>query len=133
MPPAAQSNFLVKIHGVTEGYFPRCSGGHVRSERSKSWDGGRKKPETLAGFPSRQDLSTGRDYKPARDEPYLRPLRDQVGRFRTTVSVQPTDEDLNPIEQPRVYVDALLVELNEPETDAASGTPARFELVWDVS
>jgi hypothetical protein len=132
MGAAAQSNFLVKIHGVTTGYFPRCSGAHIKVERTKSWDGGQRKPETLAGFPTIDDLHTGRDFDPSRDEPVLRQLRPVVGRYRTTVSVQPTDPDLSPLESPRVYPNALLVELNEVEADAASGTPARFEFVWSV-
>lgn len=132
MPPITQANFLVKIGGVTVGYFPRCAGGHTRTARSRSWDGGARKPVTLAGFPTQEDLTTGRDYDPERDEPVLRQLRPLAGRFRTVVSVQPTNANLEPIEQPRVYPDALLVEVNEPETDSGSNTPARFELVWAV-
>ena len=132
MTAITQANFLVKIHGVTVGYFARCTGGHTRTARSRSWDGGQRRPTTLAGNPTLEDLTVGRDYDPERDEPVLRQLRPVAGRFRTTVSVQACDANYQPLEQPRVYPNALLGDVNEPEADAASNTPARFELVWAV-
>lgn len=131
--PISQANFLVKIHGITVGYFPRCAGGHVKTQRSRSYDGGDRIGTVLAGNRTLEDLVTGRDYDPARDEPVLRQLRPVAGRYRTTVSVQAVDANLAPIEAPRVYPNALLGDINEPEADAANGqTASRFELVWAV-
>lgn len=133
MTAAAQRDFLVRIGNITTGYFPRCTGGSPKSAVSESWDGGRPQPEKLTGPAILDNVEVSRDYDARRDEPVLRALRPLTGEWRTTLSVTPCDRDLNPIEAPRVYPHAILIELHEPEVDAGSGTPARWSLVFGVA
>lgn len=131
MPKSAQRQFLVKVAGI-EGYFATKSGGDITAETSKVYDGGSDTPDVLAGPAEVDDISCSRAYDLQRDEPILRQLRRQVGRFSTTVSVTPTDRDLIAVGQPVVYPDALLTGVVEPETDASSGDAAEFELTFAV-
>ena len=128
---SAQRQFLVKVAGI-EGYFATKSGGDITAETSKVYDGGSDTPDVLAGPAEVDDISCSRAYDLQRDEPILRQLRRQVGRFSTTVSVTPTDRDLIAVGQPVVYPDALLTGVVEPETDASSGDAAEFELTFAV-
>lgn len=131
MAKSAQRQFLVKVAGI-EGYFATKSGGDITAETSKVYDGGSDTPDVLAGPAEVDDISCSRSYDLQRDEPILRQLRRQVGRFSTTVSVTPTDRDLIAVGQPVVYPDALLTGVVEPETDASSGDAAEFELTFSV-
>lgn len=127
---AAQRQFLVKVTGI-DGYFSSKSGGDVEGDVTTVYDGGSLKPEKLGGPAAPGQVTVGRPYDPERDAPVLRRLRGIVNRWRTTVSVQPTDGDLTPIGPPTVYANALLVRVSDPEHDAESGDAARLELVFD--
>lgn len=131
MPKAAQRQFLVTVAGV-RGFFATKSGGDVSSDVSTVYDGGSLTPEKLASPATADDVTVGRPYDPARDASELARLRPLVGRWRTTVSVQPTDADLIAVGRPVVYANALLVGLTDPEADAASGDAATFELTFAV-
>jgi hypothetical protein len=128
---ASQRQFLVKAAGI-EGYFMTKSGGNISSDTNKVYDGGKTEPEVIASPAEADDVTISRGFDPYRDGPILADLRRRVGRFRTTVSVTPTDEDLVAIGEPTVYPDALLTGLNEPEHDAGSGDAATFELTFAI-
>lgn len=128
---AAQRQFLVKVSGI-DGYFATKTGGDTSSDASDVYDGGSLTPEKLASPATSDDITVGRPYDPERDQPVINRLRAQVGRHRTTVSVQPTDADLVAIGAPTTYANALLIGCTEPEVDAASGDPAVFELTFAV-
>jgi hypothetical protein len=74
-----------------------------------------------------------RAYDQNRDAPILERLRPQVGRFTTSITVQPTDADLVAVGKSSVYSDAVLVSITEPEYDSASGDVAMFELEFAVT
>lgn len=131
MPKAAQRQFLVSVAGV-RGFFATKSGGDTSSDVSTVYDGGSLTPEKLASPATTDDVSVSRPYDPARDAGELRRLRAQVGRWRTTVSVQPTDADLIALGRPTVYANALLIGVTDPEADAASGDAATFELTFAI-
>lgn len=128
----SQRHSLIVVAGLT-GYWARKTGGNVTGEVTKSYDGGSDVPELLPGFANHENVTVGRDYDPYRDGPIVRRLRPVVMRWRTTVSEQDTDVDLVPVGQPTVWPRALLLELHPPETDAASNTPKRLELVFAVA
>jgi hypothetical protein len=128
---AAQRQFLIKVQGV-DGLFATKTGGQVTSAVTKAWNGGSLRPERLTSPPEADDLTVGRPYDPVRDSTIARQLRPLIGAWTTTVTVQPTDQNLAPTGQPTVYSDALLSSVHEPDADAASGTEARFELVFSV-
>lgn len=128
---SAQRQFLVKVGGI-DGYFATKSGGNISADTNKVYDGGAISPDVLAGPAEAENISVSRAYDYNRDEPVLKRLRQQVGRWQTTISVTPTDRDLVAIAQPNVYPEALLVGITEPETDSASGDAATFELEFAI-
>lgn len=129
--PAAQRQQLVKVSGF-EGYFATKSGGDVEAETSKVWDGGKLTPDVLSSPSETGNVTVTRPYRPALHKPELDRLAKQVGRYRTTVSVQDTDADLIPIGKPTTYAGALLVALRRPEHDASSSDAGTFELEFAV-
>lgn len=129
---SAQRQFLVKVEGI-DGYFMTKTGGNLSSDTNKVYDGGSTRPDVIASPAEADDITVSRGYDPYRDAPVLSSLRQSVGRYRTTLSVTPTDEDLVPIGDAEVYPDALLVGLNSPDVDAGSGDAAVFELVFGIA
>lgn len=129
---AAQRQFLVTVDGVP-GNFAQKSGGEVTSDATKVWDGGATKPDVLAAPADTGDITVTRPYDPERDQEILTNLNSRVGNWYTTVSVQPTQGDMTVARvKPRVYANALLTGVREPEVDASSGDPADFELTFAV-
>lgn len=128
---AAQRQFLVKVSGV-DGYFATKTGGNTSSDASDVYDGGSLTPEKLASPATSEDVACGRPYDPERDQAVIKRLRPLVGRWRTTVSVQPTDADLVAIGRATTYANALLIGCTEPEVDAGSGDAAMFELTFAI-
>jgi hypothetical protein len=131
MPKASQRQFLITVDGV-EGYFATKSGGDVSSDISTVWDGGSLTPEKLPAPAVVGDVTVGRPYDPNRDGAELAKLKPLVGRWRTTVGIQPTDADLIASGPPTVYANALLSGLTDPEADAGSGDAATFELTFAI-
>ncbi|WP_040457222.1 hypothetical protein, partial [Kribbella catacumbae] len=66
-------------------------------------------------------------------QPVIDRLRPLIGQWRTTVTKQPTDPDFTPIGKPITYPNSLLLRVTEPELDASSGEPARWELAFATS
>lgn len=129
---AAQRQFLVKVDGIL-GYFAQKSGGEVTSDATKVWDGGATKPDVIAAPAEAGDVTVTRPYDPERDQEILNSLLTMVGQWYTTVSIQPTEGDMRAARvKPRVYANALLIGVREPETDASSGDAADFELTFAV-
>jgi hypothetical protein len=129
MPKAAQRQFLVKVAGISD-FFSTKSGGEMTSEVGVAWDGGKLSPEKLTSPALPADVTVSRPYDPVRDGPVLARLRPAVGRWRTTITIQPADADLVPIGRPVAYASAILIGLTDPEVDAASGEPAMLELTF---
>jgi len=123
--------WLIKVSGVP-GYFETKTGGESSSEVSKIWDGGSLKPDLMSGPPDIANVVVSRVYKHDRDYPTITTLRKNVGRWRTTVTVTPTNVDLGAYSRQTVYPEALLVRVSEPDADASSNEPARFELEFAI-
>ena len=131
MPIAAQRQFLVKVSGI-DGYFAQKTGGGVSSDVSRVFDGGSLVPEVLASPAQAGDVTVSRPWNPDRDAAVLARMRTLVARWRTTISVHPTDADLVPIGSPTVYANALLTAVGDPEADAGSGDPPTLSLTFAV-
>lgn len=133
MSKSTQRQFLVSIGGVGQ-YFATKTGGNVSAATSKVWDGGAKRPDVLAAPAEADNIVIGRPYDPERDQPVVKELKPRVGEWTTTVTCTPLDRNMTPVRgvEPDVYPDALLVRVTSPETDAASGDAARFELEFAV-
>lgn len=127
----AQHQGLVSVQALP-GYWARKTGGNISADVTPVWDGGAAEPEVLSGRPVADNVVTARPFDLKRDLPQLQRLRRQVAKLRTTVSVQYTDGDGYPIGRPTVYPNALLVGINEPETDAASTDASTLELTWAI-
>ncbi|CAB4193244.1 hypothetical protein UFOVP1246_65 [uncultured Caudovirales phage] len=128
---ATQRQIVASVRRIN-GYFAQVSGGEISSAAEKVFDGGSLTPETLTGVRDIGNVTVTRPYSPVDDAPVLRSLRSQVGRWRSDIIVQDCDTDLVPIGQPRVYNDAVLIGLTEPDGDAASGSAAHFSLTFSV-
>ena len=131
MTKMAQRQSLVTIEGLP-GKWASKTGGNVSVDTTPVWDGGTERPEILASPQSAENVTVSRPFDIERDLPELARLRRLVGRLTATITVQPTDADLFPIGDATVYPDALLVTLNEPEYDAASGDAQMIELEFAI-
>lgn len=134
MPDAmvAQRQFLVKVLGV-EGTFSTKTGGRTAADTSRHFDGGSKKPETMASPAATENVTVGRVFRAVRDRAVINRLRPLVGIWRTNVSVQDLDGNLVAVPGGlTVYTNALLVGISDPEHDANSGDPANFELEFAI-
>ena len=131
MGASSQRMFLVNVSGIS-GNFDTKSGGETTSETTKHYDGGSLTPEVLASPPETDNITVSRAWKFDRDYDAHRLARQRVGRWRTTLSVTPTNEDLIAVGNPVTYPNALLVRVSEPDADSSSGDTATFELEFAV-
>ena len=129
--PIAQRQGLVKVAGV-EGYFATKSGGAISSGGTKVYDGGALTPAVIASPPESEDITVSRAYDIQRDASIVMSLRQQVGKFRTTLSVQTTDTDMIASGPPFVYPEALLTGISAPDIDSGSGDAQVFELTFTI-
>jgi hypothetical protein len=129
---AAQRQFLNKIDGI-DGYFAQKTGGEVTSDTNKVYDGGSLIPDVVAAPAQTDDVVLTRPFDPDLHQELLNRLVSVVGQWRTTISVTPTNSDLTASRtKPRVYPNALLTGVREPESDASAGDAADFELTFSV-
>jgi hypothetical protein len=130
---AAQRQFLWTVDGVPGG-FAQKSGGEVTSDATKVWDGGSVIPDVIASPPEVGDITLTRPYDPENHQELLTSLTAKVGQMRATISGQPLSSDMRAVRgaSPRVYPNALLIGVREPEHDASSGDVADFELTFAV-
>lgn len=115
-----------------DGYFAQVSGGEITATVEKVYDGGATFPETLCAPLEIGDVTVTRHYDPTRDGPSLKLVRELVGRSYYDVQIADMDCDLVVVGTERVYAEALLVGLTEPEGDSSSGAPATFSLTFSV-
>jgi hypothetical protein len=132
MGKAAQYQFLIRVTGWP-GYFVSRTGGDNQANVQKVYDGGAMTPDVMAGRRTTNNLVVQRHFDPDRDGPIVSQYGPLVGRYRTTVSVQPTDEDLVPVGPARVYPDAMLNRLAEPGANANSDDPSTWEAEFAVA
>jgi len=114
-----------------EGTFSQVSGGETSANSEKIYDGGSATPVVMSGARDIGNITLVRAFDQDRDPDILDTLRDAVGRAYFTVTVTLADADMNPLRN-RTYSEALLIGMNEPEGDAASGAPASMSLVFSV-
>lgn len=130
---AAQRQFLWTVDGIPGGFASK-SGGEITSDATKVWDGGSLTPDVIASPPEVGDITLTRPYDPENHQELLTSLISKVGQLRTTISGQPLSGDMRSVRgaSPRVYPNALLIGVREPESDASSGDAADFELTFAV-
>ena len=114
-------------------YFAQVSGGEITASVEKVYDGGQQFPEVLTAPAEIGDITLTRHFDPDRDGQNLKRLRQNVGRCHYTIEVLDLNCDLVVFGSERVYSNALLVGLSEPEGDASSGAPATFSMTFSIS
>lgn len=114
------------------GYFAQVSGGEITASVEKIYTGGNPFPETLCAPSEVGDITLTKHYD-ADLRTTLNSLRTKVGRAYYEIKIYDTDCDLKNSQSERVYAQALLVGLSEPEGDASSGAPATFALTFAIS
>lgn len=131
MPASSQRQFLVSVSGVS-GLFDTKSGGETSADTTKHYDGGSTQPEVLSAPAETDNITISRAWKYERDYEIHKLLRARVGRYRATLSVTPTNEDLIAIAKPTTYPNALLVRVSEPDYDSGSSDIATWELEFAI-
>jgi hypothetical protein len=112
-------------------YFAQVSGGEVQASVEKVYDGGSYSPQVLPAPIEVGDVTVTRHYDPDDDGGTLTAARQLVGKARYDVRVFTLDGDLNVLQgKARIYKNALLVNITEPEGDSATGGPATFSLTF---
>jgi len=131
MAASSQRMYLVTVAGIS-GTFQTKSGGDTTSDVTKNYNGGATTPELLASPAETDNITVSRAYDHDRDYQAHKNARAKVGRWRTTISVTPTDADLNSRGKATQYPNALLVRVSEPDVDSSSGDASMFELEFAV-
>lgn len=127
---ASKRQFLNKVDGI-DGFFAAKSGAEVSASTNKVWDGGKLRPEVIAGPAETGDITLTRPFDPEQHQAMVLRLKKLVGIWRTTVSVQPTSSDLTAANvPPEVHPGALLTNVKAPDSDASSGDQADLELTF---
>ena len=117
--------------GLTAGHLSEVL--PLEASVQKVYDGGSTFPEVLPAPLEVGDLTVTRHYDPDSDGSQLEYYRNRVGKARFDVNVYTLDADHQPIGKTRLYPNALLVNLTDPDGDAAGGGPATFSLTFAIS
>lgn len=131
MASSSQRMFLVQVTGVS-GLFASKTGGDTTSDIAKVYNGGATTPELLAAPAQTDNIIVSRPYDHDRDYQAHKNARAKVGRWRTTITVTPTDEDLKSRGKPTTYPNALLMRVSEPDYDASGGDATNFEMEFAI-
>tara|TARA_B100000029_G_scaffold475831_2_gene519471 strand:+ start:2772 stop:3233 length:462 start_codon:yes stop_codon:yes gene_type:complete len=128
------SDEIAPTPGTQDGntYFAQAGGGEVTAAVEKVYDGGSRFPEVLCSVAEVGDITVTRHYDKVRDRQFLEDLRPLVGIAYYDVSFFEMDCDLKDASTMRIYNDALVVGLTEPDGDAASGAPASYSITFSV-
>lgn len=111
-------------------YFAQVSGGDVTATTERVYDGGTTFPDVLPSPVEVGDLQLTRPFDPEIDGPLLKHYRSRVGKARFDVTVFTLNDDLVVHGSERIYPNALLVGIADPEGDASSGAGANFTLTF---
>lgn len=131
MTKAAQYQFLIRVSGWT-GYFVTRTGGDKQANVQKVYDGGALEPDLVPGRPQTNNVVVQRNWDPDRDGPIVASYDRLIGRWVTTVSIQPTYADLSPAGVAKVYPLAMLSRMGQPGANAQSDDPSTFEAEFTI-
>ncbi len=129
----SEGNWLVEVAGIP-GTFQTKTGGDTEVEHVTERDAGKYDRNVYQGPPITGDLTVGRGYQVPRDQDIRNTLiqRMQSGhRWETTITARPLDEANGVLGKPQVF-QAVLKRIGNPEKNANSAQPSRFELTFTV-
>lgn len=136
-----QTNVQVNLPKWNDFRFAQVSGGEITASVEKIYEGGKARPTVLCAPSEIGDITLTAHY----DDDFtaadtaagigekLQKLRRYVGVAYYNVTVSVYDCDIKDPTNDRVYTNALLVGLTEPEGDSSSGAPATFALTFAIS
>lgn len=129
-PPAFKS-------GTKDFQFAQVSGGEITASVEKIYEGGKTRPTVLCAPAEIGDitLTAHFDDDDAATSVYnsIKTARQFVGVGFYDITVQVFNCGLLVSKNDRVYKNALLVGLTEPDGDSSSGAPTTFALTFSVS
>lgn len=136
-----QTNVQVNLPKWNDFRFAQVSGGEITASVEKIYEGGKPRPTVLCAPSEIGDITLTAhyddDFTPADTAAgigeKLQKLRRYVGVAYYNVTVSVYDCDIKDPTNDRVYTNALLVGLTEPEGDSSSGAPATFALTFAIS
>ena len=117
--------------------FAQVSGGEITASVEKIYEGGAKRPTVLCAPAEIGDITLTAHYDDDTAANGLataiKKLRQFVGVGFYDITVQTYNCGLTNAANDRLYADALLVGLTEPDGDSSSGAPTTFALTFSVS
>lgn len=118
-------------------YFAQVSGGEITASVEKIYEGGKSRPTVLCAPSEIGDITLTAHYDDAEGAATLasiiRTLRQWVGTAFYDINIQNFNCGLNDKKNDRLYKNALLVGLTEPDGDSSSGAPSTFALTFSIS
>ena len=121
----------------TSFFFPQISGGEITASVEKIYEGGSRSPTVLCAPFEIGDITLTAHYddgvlESASLAKKLQALRSLVGKAYYNINVKVYNCDIAVKGTDRVYANALLVGLTEPDGDSSSGAPATFALTFAI-
>jgi len=113
-------------------FFAQISGGEITASVEKIYLGGSAFPETLCAPAEIGDITLTKHYSD-HERTLLHQARQVVGRAYYTIKVYDADCDIANYQSERIYANALLVGVTEPDGDSSSGAPATYALTFAIS
>ena len=121
--------------------FAQVSGGEITASVEKIYEGGKLRPTVLCAPSEVGDITLTAHYDDDRIAAEgatgiaekISTLRPLVGRASYNITIETFDCDLKVPGTDRVYPQALLVGITEPDGDSSSGAPATFSLTFAIS
>ena len=136
-----QTNVQVNLPKWTEFRFAQVSGGEITASVEKIYEGGKSRPTVLCAPSEIGDITLTAHYDDDMNAAEtaagigakIKGLRKYVGTAYYNITVSVYDCDIKDPTNDRVYTNALLVGMTEPEGDSSSGAPATFALTFAIS
>lgn len=125
------------MDGSKEFQFAQVSGGEITASVEKIYEGGKTRPTVLCAPAEIGDITLTAHYDDSETASSIytaiKTARQFVGVGFYNITVQVFNCGLSSKKNDRVYNDALLVGLTEPDGDSSSGAPTTFALTFSVS
>ena len=117
--------------------FAQVSGGEITASVEKIYEGGKSRPTVLCAPAEIGDITVTAHYDDDAAvgglQSAIRTVRQFVGVGFYDLTIQTYNCGLSDKKNDRIYKDALLVGLTEPDGDSSSGAPTTFALTFSIS
>jgi hypothetical protein len=136
-----QTNVQANLPRWTGLRFAQVSGGEITASVEKIYEGGSRRPTVLCAPSEIGDITLTAHYDDDMADALtsagigkkLKDLRRYVGVAYYNITVSVYNCDIGDPTGDRLYTNALLVGMTEPEGDSSSGAPATFALTFAIS